>query len=145
MGQSTNYGGVWLSWIVCNRWQLLEASISHSCWEVVSDELDCDCTVQWKATDSCYRHHIEYNSRNWPTESQAQQENFCLHLCARRKGNSMGGLPLSDVGIRNRRGCRERRSFCPNWESYPGLQVQSPVRYPLGYRFTLSKAQYAIH
>jgi len=49
----------------------------------------------------------------------------------------MGGLPLFNVGIRNQRGCHERHSFCPSWESNPGLRDQSPVRYPLGYRFTL--------
>ena len=46
------------------------------------------------------------------------------------------GLPLFNVGIQNRQGCQERQSFCPNWESKPGLRVQSPVRYPLGYHFT---------
>jgi len=34
-----------------------------------------------------------------------------------REGNSMGGVPLLTVGIRNRQGCRERQSFCLNWES----------------------------
>ena len=38
--------------------------------------------------------------------------------------------------MRNRRGCSERQSFCPTWESDPGLRAQSPVRYPQGYRFT---------
>ena len=47
------------------------------------------------------------------------------------------GFLYLTAGIRNRRGCRERQSFCPNWESNPGLRVQNPVRYPLGYRFTL--------
>jgi len=48
-----------------------------------------------------------------------------------REGNFMSGLPLFNVGIRNRIGCHERQSFCPNWESNPGLGLQSPVHFPL--------------
>jgi len=48
----------------------------------------------------------------------------------------MGGLPLSNVRIENQRGRGERQIFCPNWESNSGLQVQSLVHYPLGYRLT---------
>ena len=72
--------------------------------------------------------------RNWPTESWTQHFPGCvirrLSACTcapHREGNSMGGLPLFTVGIRNWRGCRERRRFCPNWKSNSGLQVQSPV------------------
>jgi len=56
-----------------------------------------------------------------------------------REGNSIGGLLLFKVRIRNRWGCRERQSFCPNWESNPWFR-ESLVRYPLGFRFILSNS-----
>jgi len=76
----------------------------------------------------------------WPSNCQklVQKLAYWVSGSAHREGNSAGGLPLFNVGIRNRRGCHERQSFCPSWESNPGLRIQSPVRYPLGYRFTLN-------
>jgi len=94
--------------------------------------------------------------RNWPTGSafpraqrfpglsvsqgsafpRAQKLSACTRV-PHREGNSMGGLPLFNAWIENRQGGRERRSFCPNQKSSPGLRVQIPVHYPLGYRFTL--------
>ena len=61
--------------------------------------------------------------------------------CPHREGNSMGGLPLFNVRIWGRRGCRERQSFCPNRKSLsPGLWDLSPV----GYHFTLGEDNMAI-
>jgi len=60
--------------------------------------------------------------------------------CSLAMVNSMGMLLLFNVRIWNRQGCCARQSFCPNWESNLGLQVQSLVCYPLGYRFTPTEA-----
>jgi len=83
------------------------------------------------------------SSGNWPTESEAQCFSGCvirrLSACTRvphRDGKAIGGLPLFNVGIRNRRRCHERQKFFPNWESNSGLLVQIPVHYSLGYHFT---------
>jgi len=50
------------------------------------------------------------------------------------------GLPLFNVKIKNWQGCCERQSFCPDWESSLGW-VQSPVNYPLDYRYNPVKGE----
>jgi len=62
-----------------------------------------------------------------------------LFACTRvphREGNSMGGPPLFNVGIRNRGGCCVRGSVCLNRESNQASLSQGPVTYPLNHRFS---------
>ena len=51
------------------------------------------------------------------------------------EGNSMVGPLFLNGRIRNRWGCCERQTFCPNWES--DQEPRGPICYPLSYRFTL--------
>jgi len=80
---------------------------------------------------------------NWPTESEAQRFPGCvirrLSACIRvphREGNSMGGLPLFNIGIPNRRGCCE--SFdTMNWFCLPN-GVPSIIWFFLSLSFVLT-------
>jgi len=58
------------------------------------------------------------------------------HGCPIEKVTLWDGLFYSTSWSKNRRGCCEMQSFCPNWKSNSVLWVQTPVCYPLSYRFT---------
>jgi len=49
----------------------------------------------------------------------------------------LGGPPVFNGDIRNRWGCCKKQSFCLNWKSNQGPQVQGQVCYPTYCRVTL--------
>jgi len=95
------------------------------------------CRYPAGAQDSCQEW-----CRNWPTASLTQRFPGCVIMrliaCSMEKETLWEGRPpLFKFGIRNRRGCCQKQSFCPNWESNQGPLVQGPVHYPPSYHFTL--------
>ena len=113
--------------IRCNLWDKLIWSYhltfasSNMCRVSIAVAIEPSSLVSWPVTGVC----------NWPTESLAQRFPVSVIGPVYPIGKlTMGGPPLFNARICNRRRCREKQRFCPNWESNQAHQGRGPVHYP---------------